>query len=213
MTQDNRARLIPSNGSSGTAARRSTAQRRQRLLAVATELIRERGYEAFSVNELAERAGMSVGGLYRYITTKSDVLVMVCEGIYGSLRTELVEVAAAYEILDEKLAAVIETYLRACATTREHILLMYREYRHLPPDAQQRYMAREQAIADVFGDLVLAGVRCGAFRPVDPPVVSHAILVLGHLPALKGWMLGERDGDAEYIRQQADLIMNSLRRD
>lgn len=178
---------------------------------MATQLIKERGYDAFSVNELAERAGISVGGLYRYITTKSDVLVMVCEGIYGSLRSQLVEVAAAHEEPVDKLAAVTETYLHACEANREHILLMYREYRHLPPDAQQRYMAREQAIADVFADVILAGVRRGAFRQVDPSAVSHAILLLGHLPALKGWLVGQRGDATDYRRQQADLVMNSLR--
>ena len=40
------------------------------------ELIVERGFDSLSVNELAQRCGISVGGMYRHIRTKTDVLVM-----------------------------------------------------------------------------------------------------------------------------------------
>lgn len=193
--------------------RRSTprgVRRRAQLRAAATALIQERGYERVSVSELAEAADISVGGLYRHIKGKSDLLVMACEDIYGDLRERIVDAAAQEQGYAEKLRAAVHVYLDACQENRERILLLYREYRYLPPDAGQRYMDREQAIAGVFADIIRVGVRVGAFGNCDPFVVAHDIVLLGHLPALKGWAVRDRLSGEALTQQQTDLLLRAL---
>ena len=119
-----------------TAARPAqlrSAQRRELLVTTASRHMIERGFEGFSVNTLAEDVGMSVGGMYRYIKTKSDLLVMACEDIYGGLREQLAEVTTGENPLPDRLRAAIELYLRSCLTHQDQILLTYREYRGICP--------------------------------------------------------------------------------
>jgi AcrR family transcriptional regulator len=195
--------------------RRRTQQRslvrRERLAAVAGELIVERGFDSLSVNELAQRCGISVGGMYRHIRTKTDVLVMACESIYGGVLDELTAAAERHDDAEERLVAAVEAYLEACAANRPRILMTYREYGRLPAAARRRYMEREVAIAELLGGLVEAGVAAGRFRPVDAFVVAYDIVLLGHLPALKGWALRGRVGEAELARRQVELLLASLR--
>lgn len=186
------------------------ATRRAQLTAAATALIQERGYERVSVSELAQAADISVGGLYRHVKRKSDLLVMACEDIYGDLRERIVDAAAQHSEHAEKLGAAIRVYLMACHDNRERILLLYREYRYLPPDASQRYKAREQAIADVFGDIIRTGVRAGAFRDCTPQVVAHDIVLLGHLPSLKSWAPVGQLSPADLAEQQVALLLSAL---
>lgn len=188
----------------------SRTSRREQLTAAATALIQERGYERVSVSELAQAAQISVGGLYRHIKGKSDLLVMACEDIYGQLRERIVDAAAHEEGHGDKLRAAMQVYLGACEENHERILLLYREYRYLPPDAGQRYIAREQAITDTFGDLIRAGVRAREFGACEPLVVAHDIVLLGHLPALKGWAMTQRLPAAELAEHQIDLILRAL---
>jgi len=194
--------------------RRRTQQRslarRERLAAVAGELIVERGFDSLSVNELAQRCGISVGGMYRHIRTKADVLVMACESIYGGVLEDLAAAAERHADPEQRLAAAVEAYLAACAAN-PRILMTYREYGRLPAAARRRYMDREVAIAELLGGLVAAGVAAGRFRPVDPFVVAYDIVLLGHLPALKGWALRGRVGEAELPRRQLELLLSSLR--
>ncbi len=186
------------------------ATRRAQLTAAATALIQERGYERVSVSELARAANISVGGVYRHIKSKSDLLVMACEDIYGQLRERIVDAAAQETDHIEKLRAAMRVYLHACHENHERILLLYREYRYLPPDASHRYRAREQAIADAFGDIIRTGVRAGAFRECEPMVAAHDIVLLGHLPSLKSWSSVGRLSPTDLVEHQTQLLVRGL---
>jgi AcrR family transcriptional regulator len=171
------------------------AQRRAAIVAMATRLFTRDGYDATSVNDVADALQMSVGGLYRYIDTKSDLLTLVCEDIYGTLADSLDSLASAPGDAAAKLLDATAVYLRACAENRSLILLMYREYRHLPPAAQHRYREREREIAEIFRRLVTSLRESRGERPDEPraELLALDIVLLGHAPAVKGWSL-QQDG-------------------
>lgn len=205
--------MAPSAGGPdvGPSGRRPPGQRRRLLAATASRHIIERGFEGFSVNSLAEDVGMSVGGMYRYIKTKSDLLVMACEDIYGGLREQLAEVTTDDRPSPAKLRSALELYLRNCLGNQDQILLMYREYRHLPHAVQRRYMEREKGVAGVFVDIISGGVRRGDFdRGVSPLLLAEDIILLGHLPALKAWALRDEVTDEQLVHQHVQLIMSRL---
>lgn len=58
---------------------KTTADRRDALLSVAIELFAAKGFSATSVNEIARKAGISIGGLYSYFPTKDDLFLTVIE--------------------------------------------------------------------------------------------------------------------------------------
>jgi AcrR family transcriptional regulator len=67
----------------GTAAR-------DRLYAIATQLIAARGYEATTLRDIAKKAGVSVGLLYRYFPSKQAVVI----ALYDELSSEYARQAA-----------------------------------------------------------------------------------------------------------------------
>jgi len=178
---------------------------------VAAREITEHGFDSLAVSDIASAAGVSVGGIYRYITTKTDLLVMVCRGIYDGVREQLGEIVAGDDPLDQRLATAVDLYLRECEGQREQIAMVYREYRNLPQDAQQFFMQRESAIADVFADLIRAGCKRGTFQPVDATVLAMDIVFLGHMPSFKGWALRGVVTDEEFRREQVALVMSRVR--
>ncbi len=189
---------------------RRNGERVEQITAAAIALFHERGYERVSVSDLAEAAELSVGGIYRYIRSKTDLLVMAIEGVYGDLRERLVDAAADIDDPAEALEVAMRLYLHACEESRMPILMLYREYRSLPPADRQRFIAREGAIADVFADLVRAGLRAERFWPCNPQVIAHDIVLLGHLPALKGWSVGDRLPATDLTAQQVELLLRTL---
>jgi AcrR family transcriptional regulator len=52
-------------------------ERRQRVLQAAMELAREGGYEAVQMRAVAERAGVALGTVYRYFSSKDQMLSSV----------------------------------------------------------------------------------------------------------------------------------------
>ncbi len=68
---------------------------RARLLAAAHEVLRERGPDA-EMKEIAERAGVGVGTIYRNFPTKDDLIVAIVTEMVEQIR-EVIETAAAIE--------------------------------------------------------------------------------------------------------------------
>lgn len=189
--------------------RQKTLERRRQLVALSTRGIFEQGYNKFSVNELAAAAGLSVGGLYRYISTKSDLLVMACEDIYGGLYEDLMQAARESTGSETQLRTAFGLYLASCEAAKDQVLLLYREYQHLPRAEQRRYKDREARIADFFAEIITAGQRSGEFAEADAKTVAQDMVLLGHLPALKSWTLGERVGQ-RLSSEQVDFVIAGL---
>lgn len=56
---------------------RQKANRTERILAAATALFRDQGYDAVRIEDIADHADVSVGTFYNYFQTKGDVLVAI----------------------------------------------------------------------------------------------------------------------------------------
>jgi AcrR family transcriptional regulator len=56
------------------------ARTRARLIAAATEVVARKGFHAASVDEIAARAGLSIGALYSNFDGKDDLLLAVFDG-------------------------------------------------------------------------------------------------------------------------------------
>lgn len=185
-------------------------QRRHHLAQVVMQLIKERGFDAVSVNEVAQRAEMSVGGLYRHIATKNDLLEMVCDEINDNLIEDMIAATEAARGVEDKLRAAICTYWERHWDAAASILVAYREYQSLGDDAKKRYTAEERKIAEFFGDLIRAGVAIDVFRKVDDRLLAHEIILLAHMRALKGWVFEGRVREA-VLADHLDLIYSRLR--
>jgi len=81
------------------------AERRQRIVAAAADLVRENGLEDVLVTEIAERAGVSPGTVYNSFGTKAGVYRHVFDADLEAFRV-MVERVAAKDALDRMFAAV-----------------------------------------------------------------------------------------------------------
>ena len=187
-----------------------TAEKRNRITQVASEYIARHGFEELSVEAIAAEAGISVGGIYRYIDTKTDLLVMACQDIYDGLREQLAQITHGPGDHLTRLVSALEHYFVASERNRHKIRMMYREYRRLPPLAQEDYKNRETAISDVFADLIRSGISQDVFNEVNLHALAYDIILLGHLPALKGWAIRARMSTEEWRREQIALIVSRL---
>jgi AcrR family transcriptional regulator len=181
--------------------------RRRDVVATATRLFIQKGYSNVSVNELADAMAISVGSLYKYIRSKENILWLVMDEIYGKLELQLeAERAEAANPL-EALIHSLNLYLRAVDSVRRGILLMYREYEHLPETAQDEFKDRERRVINIFAAIIKDGVRTGHFACPEPDMAALTLLMMGHTWAIKGWLLHHIEID-EYIQEQSRLALN-----
>lgn len=94
----------PSNG--GRAAQ-GRAERRGRVIAVAMKMANEGGYEAVQMREVAERAGVSLGTIYRYFNGKDDLLIAGLQEWVHVVRTQREAAPVAGDGPADRLAGVL----------------------------------------------------------------------------------------------------------
>jgi AcrR family transcriptional regulator len=66
-----------------------TAQRKRRLLEAATELAADGGYDAVQMRDVASRAGVALGTLYRHYASKDQLLLAALADQAATLRDRL----------------------------------------------------------------------------------------------------------------------------
>ena len=151
-----------------TAVRR--LPRDQRVAAIlqnARIVLRERGYENFLTSEVAELCGVSEATVYKYFSTKRDLLIQVAESWFEEFLGESLPPIRQNTFRDRLLHVIwhsLSLIRREPALTR--FVLM-----ELRADANYRQMRiydlNRQISARVM-DVVAEGARQGAVRPEIP---------------------------------------------
>ncbi len=183
----------------------------QRLLAEATRLFAERGYDRTSVQEIVVSAGVTKGALYHYFGSKDDLL----HEIYGRvlrLQTERLEAVAVRDEpvtvrLVEAAADVVVTSIANLDDTK----IFFRSMHQLSPEKQKAVRAERRRYHERFRALVEEGQREGAFRQdVRPDLVVD--FFFGSVHHLGSWYRVDGPLSAEQVAADfADLLLNSVR--
>lgn len=187
--------------------------RRSKIVDAAVGLFISKGYHQSTTREIARAAGFSIGTLYEYIASKEDVLYLVCESIHREMEAQLREALDEGDGTKARLEGAIGKYIRVCDRMQDSILLIYRDTASLSSESQRYVLQNEQRIADIFTDILKAGVSDDTFsfegvRAVQ--LMAHNIVVLGHMWAFRRWFLRDKYTLEEFIEQQTSLIMGEV---
>ncbi|WP_431981909.1 TetR/AcrR family transcriptional regulator [Streptomyces qinglanensis] len=183
----------------------------QRLLAAATRLFAEQGYDRTSVQEIVEAAGVTKGALYHYFGSKDDLL----HEIYGRLLRLQQE---RLDLLADRAAPVEERLRQAAAdvvvTTIDNLddaMIFFRSMHQLSPEKQKQVRAERRRYHERFRALIEEGRRSGVFSdatPADLVVDYH----FGSVHHLSSWYRpGGRLTPQEVADHLADLLLRALR--
>jgi TetR/AcrR family transcriptional regulator, cholesterol catabolism regulator len=103
---------VGSTARGGTRAA-ETAARKQRLLSAATALAAEGGYDAVQMRDVAARAEVALGTLYRHYTSKDQLLLAALADQASALRERLDQRPARGAEPAERVADVLRRATRA----------------------------------------------------------------------------------------------------
>ncbi len=190
------------------------AKRRRQIVDATVQLFINKGFHKTTTREMAQAAGFSIGTLYEYVTSKEDVLYLVCQAIHEEMEQRLRQRIRHAGSGAQALAGAIEAYFTVCDQMSDHILLIYQETKSLPAESMRFVLAHEERITQIFAELLGKGVEDFSLRPLDRDetlLMAHNIAVLGHMWTFRRWSLGHRFTLEQYIARQSELILGQLR--
>jgi len=164
---------------------------RRRLYETAVALIGERGFEATTLRDVAGRAGVSVGLLYRYFPSKRAIVLALYDELSDTYARQATEMAKGK--WRDRFTAALETSLRVLGPHRVTL-------RALVPvmvgDVEEGVFAQSTAfsrlrVQAVFQDAVV--------NATDAPIRTLAeaigrLLYLLHLAVILWWLLDKSPG-------------------
>ena len=95
-------------------------QKKQSLLDAASQEFADRGFTAANINRIADRAGISVGSIYKYFESKTHLYLEVVNRGLSLIEEALNPIIQSQAPLPEKIDAILDVIFQS---GREHPLM------------------------------------------------------------------------------------------
>jgi AcrR family transcriptional regulator len=181
---------------------KSQAARRERVVRAALELGAEGGYEAVQMRDVATRAEVALGTIYRYFPSKDSLLLAVMVHWLGDLEQR---VSRRPPTGDTTVERIMDVMTRALGS-------MDRDPR-LTAAVIGAMTAGDPASVPAIDEVsqAMARIMQSAFPPdIDPALEAATAKVLGHVwwSATISWAngMGDIDWVADELRVAAELL-------
>jgi len=115
----------PRGGDADGPRSEKKAQSRRRILDAAKEVFFRDGFVAANLDEVAERAQVAKGTLYRYFTSKGDLYVTVLSDSGSQFTDKMREAAARGGSVTERVGAISRFYLQHWTTHRQYFQIFW----------------------------------------------------------------------------------------
>jgi len=101
-------------------------KKRSEIAQKAIEVLAKRGFQATTIQDIADAAGLGKGTVYHYFKTKEEILSAVSEEIFHEMERSFGAALLRIDKPMEKLSALIEEALHVTEDV-EHLFIVYTE--------------------------------------------------------------------------------------
>ncbi len=185
---------------------------RRKIIDTASILYAKKGFTATSIEEISERAGVSLPVTYHYVKKKSEIMRMIMEDVLSIFQESLTKEIEGIDDPEKKLATATILYFRVMDQQREKVLLIYQKSSSLDKASKSRVMQLEVDVSEIFGKIIKEGIQKGIFKKVDVDLMAYNIIIMAHMWILKRWHLKNRLTLDKYIDLQLVTILDALKR-
>lgn len=152
---------------------------KQNIEDAAVDLFAERGFDAVSLREIAERVGLQVGSLYNHITSKQDLYFGIVNEIWVDLLAELHETVTKQPTPIGQIRHMVKSVVEYHSRKGHKYGLFLRTNRpHLTVAQQNMIQQHEQEYLSRIEVILRRGDEEGVFHVVNYKVTSHVIIAM-----------------------------------
>jgi AcrR family transcriptional regulator len=156
---------------------RTSSEARRRILERAARLIYQQGYEATSMQEIAEACGLTKAGLYHHIETKESLLVAIMS--YGMDLFEERVLDRVKDIADplERLRTTMARNVDLVTNDEsKEVTIILHEHQTLTGKSQKAINARKKRYVRFLEDAFREAMARGQIRTIDPTLDAFSFL-------------------------------------
>ena len=176
---------------------------REAILESAAQVIRQKGYHAASMADIAEAVQLQKASLYHHFSSKQDILLELLDRALDMVIEGMVGVMAQKLPADQKLRMAVRLYLKTLNEQGDLVSVLLLEHRSLGPVYQLRHIPHRDRFEQLWRDLIQEGMNSGVF------LVDNIALTTRGLMGMMNWTITWYHSDgALSIEEIADHFTN-----
>lgn len=195
-------------------AQKKTAPTDERLAEIyrtAAQIILRKGYDATSVNDIANALGMTKAGLYHYINGKKELLFDIMNFGLDELDEEVVTPAKSIPDTSDRLRFIIANNARLVTRGQGAITILVDEITALTPAQNRKITRRKRAYFVSLRDTLNQLKAEGKLQDVDTTAATFSLL--GMINWLSRWYRQDGSLSEEQAAEQiVKIALNGLMR-
>jgi AcrR family transcriptional regulator len=161
-----------------------------------------KGYEATSMNDIADAVGLTKAGIYHYIRGKEDLLFAIMSYAMDMVDEDVIAPARKIADAEDRLCAIVERHARRILDVGGAVTILLEEMYALTPAHRRIIRGRKRAYFNLIRQTLEELSEEGKLRSIDPTVATFNLL--GMITFLSRWY--RPDG-----RLNADDVLNGVR--
>jgi AcrR family transcriptional regulator len=175
----------------------------------AAQMIYEKGFDAISMNEIAEALDLTKPGLYYHVKGKKQLLFSIMSFAMDLLDTNVVEPAKATADPEERLRLIIGQHARLLTHEAGAVAILIDEDAGLSDDQRNQIVGRKRAYFELLRDTLEEIKAQGRLRPADSTVAAFSLL--GMVMWICRWYdpKGRLDG-GQVVRDVIDIALGGM---
>jgi TetR/AcrR family transcriptional regulator, cholesterol catabolism regulator len=151
------------------------ALKRERTLGAAADLFYQKGYENTTLDEVAERLGVTKPFVYTNFGSKTELLAEICSRGVKVAADALDSVLAKHLVPRESLESFANAYVLAVLEAQKHIAVFVREEKNLEPADARRLAEMRREFFGKMTKLLEQGAAAGDFDVADAQLAALGI--------------------------------------
>ncbi|MDD4658686.1 MAG: TetR/AcrR family transcriptional regulator [Eubacteriales bacterium] len=179
--------------------------KRSSIIAAAAEAI-DRWGSQFTMDMVAQQAGVAKGTVYLYFASKQDLLLsMIMEGLQ-ELEQGLKDAAVGCKDAGGKLAAIVTAHYQMVISKAPLFIKLVSQDPMLFREARPEILPYLKGIEGVYADVLKQGVQEGCFGGINPEITGIILLTLVH-NAAASCSIFRPDLSAEAVLEQVQTLI------
>jgi AcrR family transcriptional regulator len=198
-------KAIPQVGRQRRRLRTPNPQVRQQFITAAAALIHDEGFQGLRVEEIVERAGLSIGTFYLYFESKDDLFVSLVIDYTDQLKRRLEAALNTEGRIRERISRGLDAYLDFVKNS-ERGFLYYRDLGNVETTVGPLKVWACNHSATALRPLLAEGMTRGEIRSTDVDLLAQTLVALTQ--HLMGYWLQHQE---VYTREQVkDFLLNFI---
>jgi AcrR family transcriptional regulator len=198
------------NGAKATRERKVPRKRRAEVLDIAARVFHEKGYDATTIQDIADEVGILKGSVYYYISSKENVLFELLEEVHQAALAAVLEAVERDGNALQRIHAFVETLARFNAENQIRMGILLHDFRSLSEERRREIVRERDRYDRILRELIAEGQEQGIVC-ADVDAKLSALAVMGMINTIYQWYRpGGRQKAQSIGAFYADFVIRAL---